>query len=227
MKKLLLLFVITLMIGCHENETGLIEENTTTKNSKASDLNPYEYVGEEHNFALGYLMDKGSTNYDDAVNFIAERMNATPDQFIAYSKIAPEVDLAVADGEAYFNTMALEGDAVYVEKLSNILSSATVNTIERETNSLVTQILNDKELDDVSEVRLLGLVALAKHTFMFWDNYENNNRAARGPIKKFWADACGFYYGFQLEWQYSHSLGGSILSGIGGAAITSAVLGNR
>ena len=226
MKKLLLLFVITLVIGCHENETGLIEENTSA-NRSASEQNPYEYVGVEHNLALGYLMDKRSTNYTDAVNFIAARMDARPEQFIAYDRIAAEVDLAVADGEAYFNTMALESDKVYVEKLSSILTSASINTIERETSNLVTLILNDNSLDEVSEVRLLGLVALAKHTFMFWDNYENNNRAARGPIKKFWADACGFYYGFQLEWQYSHHLGDSILSGIGGAAITSAVLGNR
>lgn len=174
-------------------------------------LNPFECAGVAHNEGLRHIQGRNiqgdlEGNYAFLNSFLAGRYNMSMRDFLPWASIQNAFVELVRDGHLYYSKLIREAigtEKLILEQLEVVLLNArSVAELDRKIDKLVRKILG-KNLDRQTQAKLLGLVAIAKHSVKYWnsissiDFFNEPVEARRG--NGFWADVAGFAVGVAVS----------------------------
>ena len=173
--------------------------------------NPFECVGVAHNVGLEHLEGRSvqgelEASYDSLTSFLAGRYNIAKRDFLPWASIENAFIDTVPDGYRSFSRLvrdAAGAERKILEDLQDILLTVeSQKSFERKIDKLVRNILGKSKMDRQTLAKLLGLTAVAKHSFNYWNAISNTDffhedaQARRG--NGFWADMVGFVVGVAI-----------------------------
>ncbi len=215
MKKLFLAlpFLAVAIIACKkEDVTEAADNESKNVETRAPGfVNPYEWCGVEHNNVLQHLIDIESSDYADAVDYMSESHDIDPSEFLLYSEIEDDIDMIVDPAEDYLGGLGF--------------SSAVMDVFDGIKDILLTSEEVSTDLDALAETTdasglfstednrlLLGSIAVAKHSFDFWSNYEGLGWTFLETVIVAYADLQGFAgaakRGGEINWVNGVAVGG-------------------
>lgn len=171
------------------------------------DLNPLEEIGRGHNKGLEFLgtqnLSELETSYGRIVTYFAGRYDLKTSDFLAWKDIYVPVMKIAEDGYAafaeYLGTLNGKKAEIYTSLEDILLTSKSQAEFERKLAKLVAKVLISNELNKQDKVEMLGAIAIAKHSVMYWDaRSQDDFFAQKGKLRKggkFWADLAGFVVG--------------------------------
>ncbi len=214
MKKIfIVLLTVVSFSSCTQDDTNIKDEQNLTLDTsfnRSNSSNPFEYIGELHNLALAQAMEGNTVSYTDIVSHLSELMSEDSSSFATLEMLDLDLGAIVDNGHEYYRNIWAPG---YIERdekaYLNVVESILLSDFENEQfigemDQVAIQLLDDEHISTQSKEILLSTISLAKHSYLFWKEYDGANRA-KG---KFWADVGGFVGGFVGSLTYNNNNGG-------------------
>ena len=171
-------------------------------------LNPYERVGIAHNEALKHFeglnfRNQLETGYRLFSTFVSGRYGYSRNEIIGWSEVQSSFNDLLVDPYTYFHNLGRNyaaSEAAIFAKLEDILLNApNVRVFLNKIDKLVRKVLVLKDVSRENLGKLLGMIAIAKHSVLFWDARVRGGVFGGTPSQrrngKFWADVGGFVVG--------------------------------